>query len=71
MDRDDPGAPLRKQVATLTRQVDYYHQQAILAQQLERQVGLDQNNSISSYRPVAANVGWGCDGQRVRCPAYG
>lgn len=47
---------LRKQVATLTRQVDYYHQQAILAQQLERQVGLDQSNSISSYRPVAANV---------------
>jgi len=47
---------LRRQVANLTKQVDAYHQQAILAQQLERQVGLDQSNSISSYHPVAASV---------------
>ncbi len=47
---------LRREVASLTRQVDYYHQQAILAQQLGRQVGLDQSNSISSYRPVTATV---------------
>jgi rod shape-determining protein MreC len=47
---------LRREVASLTRQVDYYHQQAILAQQLGRQVGLDQSNSISSYRPVTGTV---------------
>jgi rod shape-determining protein MreC len=47
---------LRRQVASLTKQVDYYHQQAILSQQLARQVGLDQSNSISSYHPVAATV---------------
>jgi rod shape-determining protein MreC len=47
---------LRRQVVTLTRQVDQYQQQAILAQQLQRQVGLDASNSISSYRPVGANV---------------
>lgn len=47
---------LRKQVAALTKQADYYHQQAILAVQLERQVGLDASNSLSSYQPVAANV---------------
>ncbi|MDQ2895862.1 MAG: rod shape-determining protein MreC [Actinomycetota bacterium] len=47
---------LRRQVANLTKQADYYHQQAILAQQLERQVGLDQSNSISSYHPVTASV---------------
>ena len=47
---------LRREVAGLTKQVDYYHQQAILAQQLARQVGLDQSNSISSYHPVAATV---------------
>jgi rod shape-determining protein MreC len=47
---------LRKQVATLTRQVDQYQQQAILAQQLQKQVGLDASNSISSYQPVGANV---------------
>ncbi len=47
---------LRKQVAQLTQQVDAYHTQAILAGQLERQIGLDRSNSIGSYRPVAANV---------------
>jgi rod shape-determining protein MreC len=47
---------LRKQVAKLTKQADYYQQQAILAQQLEKQVGLDASNSISSYQPVGANV---------------
>jgi rod shape-determining protein MreC len=47
---------LRKQVATLTRQVDQYQQEAILAQQLQKQVGLDASNSISSYQPVGANV---------------
>ncbi len=47
---------LRLQVASLTKQVDAYHQQAILAQQLERQVGLDRSNSINSYHPVAASV---------------
>jgi rod shape-determining protein MreC len=47
---------LRKQVAKLTRQADYYQQQAILAQQLQRQVGLDASNSISAYQPVGANV---------------
>ncbi len=47
---------LSRQVAKLTKQADYYHQQAILAQQLERQVGLDQSNSISSYHPVTASV---------------
>ncbi len=47
---------LRRQVASLTKEADAYRQQAILAQQLERQVGLDQSNSISSYHPVAASV---------------
>jgi rod shape-determining protein MreC len=47
---------LRRQVAKLTRQADYYRQQAILAQQLQKQVGLDASNSISAYQPVGANV---------------
>jgi rod shape-determining protein MreC len=47
---------LRRQVAKLTRQADYYQQQAILAQQLQKQVGLDASNSISAYQPVGANV---------------
>lgn len=47
---------LRRQVATLTRQVDQYQQQAILAQQLQKQVGLDSSNSIGAYQPVGANV---------------
>ena len=51
---------LRKQVATLTREVDQYQQQAILSQQLQGQVGLDASNSISSYRPV------GCQRERAR-----
>ncbi|MDQ6731724.1 MAG: rod shape-determining protein MreC [Actinomycetota bacterium] len=47
---------LRRQVANLTQQADYYHQQAILAQQLRNQIGLDQSNSIGSYHPVTASV---------------
>jgi rod shape-determining protein MreC len=47
---------LRTEVAQLTKELDYYQQKAILANQLARQVGLDQSNSISSYQPVAANV---------------
>lgn len=47
---------LRKQVAQLTQEVDAYHARAILAGQLENQIGLDRSNSISSYHPVAASV---------------
>ena len=47
---------LRTEVATLTKQLDYYQQKAILSNQLARQVGLDQSNSISSYQPVTADV---------------
>ena len=47
---------LAKQVATLTKQLDYYEQKATLTSQLEKQVGLDQSNSINSYQPVGASV---------------
>jgi rod shape-determining protein MreC len=47
---------LRTEVAHLTKQLDYYQQKAILSNQLARQVGLDQSNSISSYQPVTADV---------------
>ncbi|MGI8507653.1 MAG: rod shape-determining protein MreC [Solirubrobacteraceae bacterium] len=47
---------LRKQVNTLTKQLDYYQQKATLANQLAAQVRLDNTNSISSYRPVTAGV---------------
>jgi len=47
---------LRREVASLTKQADAYHQQALLAQQYARQLGLDQSNSLSSYRPVVASV---------------
>jgi len=47
---------LRRQVAKLTRQADRYQQQAILAQQLQKQVGLDASHSLSAYQPVGANV---------------
>ena len=47
---------LAKQVAQLTKQLDYYQQKATLTSQLERQLGFDASNSISSYQPVAADV---------------
>lgn len=47
---------LHAQVDKLTKQVDYYEQQAILSDQLQKQVGLDDSNGISSYHPVAADV---------------
>jgi rod shape-determining protein MreC len=47
---------LRTEVAQLTKQLDYYQQKAILSNQLARQVGLDQSNSLSSYQPVTADV---------------
>ncbi len=47
---------LRKQVDQLTKQVDYYRQQATLTDQLEKQIKLDNTNSINTYEPVAADV---------------
>lgn len=47
---------LRRQVAALTKQADAYHQQALLAQQYARQLGLARSNTISAYKPVAASV---------------
>ena len=47
---------LRKRVDNLTKQVDYYRQQATLTDQLEKQIKLDNSNSIDTYEPVAADV---------------
>ena len=47
---------LTKQVATLTRQLDYYEQKASLSSQLANQQRLDTRIGMSSYQPVAANV---------------
>ena len=47
---------LAKQVASLTRQVDYYAQKASLSDQLAAQMRLDTRVGISTYQPVAANV---------------
>lgn len=53
----------KSQVAQLRRQVQYYERlaaqyraDAIENQQLSREVGLDNANSIDSYKPVAADV---------------
>jgi rod shape-determining protein MreC len=47
---------LAKEVNQLTAEVDRYRQQAILNQQLAKQVGLDNSNDLSSYHAVAADV---------------
>jgi rod shape-determining protein MreC len=47
---------LRKEVDNLTKEVDFYRQQATLTAQLEKQIKLDNSNSINTYEPVAADV---------------
>lgn len=47
---------LQKQVSQLTKEADAYHQQALVAGQLQNQVGLDASHGLSAYHPVAANV---------------
>ncbi len=47
---------LQARVNQLTSELDGLQQKALLADQLSRQVGLDQSNSIASYHPVPANV---------------
>jgi rod shape-determining protein MreC len=47
---------LRKQVDNLTKEVDFYRQQATITAQLEKQIKLDNSNSINTYQPVAADV---------------
>ena len=47
---------LRKQVDNLTKEVDLYRQQATITEQLEKQIKLDNSNSINTYQPVAADV---------------
>jgi rod shape-determining protein MreC len=47
---------LQKQVATLTKKLDYYEQKASVSDQLAAQMRLDTRVGMSSYQPVAANV---------------
>jgi rod shape-determining protein MreC len=47
---------LTKQVAQLTKKLDYYQQKASVSDQLAAQMRLDTRVGMSSYQPVAANV---------------
>jgi rod shape-determining protein MreC len=47
---------LARQVASLTRKLDYYEQKASVSDQLAAQMRLDTRVGLSSYQPVASNV---------------